>query len=94
MKGARQVSLALGRAEIFLGKFVVAARRQLVRDARCGRKSVPGRDSIAAALDPANTKALYMVADGKRGHMFADTLQQHNANVAKWFAIRRERGEM
>jgi UPF0755 protein len=54
----------------------------------------PGRDSIAAVLDPAPTKALYFVADGTGGHVFADTLEQHNANVAKWFALRRARGEM
>jgi UPF0755 protein len=54
----------------------------------------PGSDSIAAVLHPAQTKALYMVADGTGGHAFAETLQQHNANVAKWFAIRRARGDM
>lgn len=53
----------------------------------------PGRDAIAAVLAPASTKALYFVADGSGGHVFADTLQQHNANVAKWFALRRARGE-
>lgn len=54
----------------------------------------PGRDSIAAVLNPARTSALFMVADGTGGHWFAGTLEQHNANVAKWYAIRRERGEM
>lgn len=54
----------------------------------------PGRDSIAAVLDPAETEALFMVADGTGGHVFADTLQQHNANVAKWFAIRKARGDL
>jgi UPF0755 protein len=54
----------------------------------------PGSDSIAAVLNPASTKALYMVADGTGGHAFADTLAEHNANVAKWFAIRRARGEL
>jgi len=54
----------------------------------------PGRDSIAAVLDPAPTKALYFVADGTGGHVFADTLAEHQANVAKWYAIRRARGEM
>ena len=54
----------------------------------------PGRDSIAAVLNPAKTDALYMVADGTGGHAFAATLEQHNANVAKWFAIRRARGEI
>jgi UPF0755 protein len=54
----------------------------------------PGRESIAAVLDPAPTKALYFVAKGDGGHVFAETLAEHNANVAKWYAIRRERGEM
>ncbi|MET4133516.1 UPF0755 protein [Porphyrobacter sp. MBR-155] len=54
----------------------------------------PGRESIAAVLNPEKTSALFMVADGTGGHWFADTLAEHNANVAKWYAIRRERGEM
>jgi UPF0755 protein len=54
----------------------------------------PGRDSIAAVLDPAQTDALYYVADGTGGHVFARTLEEHNANVARWRAIRRARGEM
>ncbi|WP_294352038.1 endolytic transglycosylase MltG, partial [uncultured Sphingomonas sp.] len=54
----------------------------------------PGRLSIDAVLDPAQTKALYFVADGTGGHVFADTLAEHNANVKKWYAIRRARGEM
>ena len=54
----------------------------------------PGRDSIAAVMNPENTGALFMVADGTGGHWFAATLAEHNANVAKWYAIRRERGEM
>jgi UPF0755 protein len=54
----------------------------------------PGKASIEAVLHPANTKALYFVADGTGGHVFADTLAQHQANVAKWYAIRRQRGQM
>jgi UPF0755 protein len=54
----------------------------------------PGKESIAAVLNPADTKALYFVADGTGGHVFADTLQQHQANVQRWYAIRRQRGEM
>jgi UPF0755 protein len=54
----------------------------------------PGKDSIAAVLHPAPTKALYFVADGTGGHVFAATLAEHNANVAKWYAIRRQRGQM
>ncbi len=54
----------------------------------------PGRASIAAVLHPARTKALYFVADGAGGHVFAETLAEQQANVAKWFAIRRARGQM
>lgn len=54
----------------------------------------PGRASIEAVLNPAKTDALYMVADGTGGHAFAGNLAEHNRNVAKWFAIRRERGEL
>ncbi len=54
----------------------------------------PGKASIEAALNPAQTDALYMVADGSGGHAFASTLEQHNANVEKWFAIRRAKGEI
>ena len=54
----------------------------------------PGRESIAAVLRPASTQAIYFVADGTGGHVFAETLQQHQANVAKWYALRRQRGEM
>ncbi len=54
----------------------------------------PGKDAIAAVLDPAPTNYLFFVADGTGGHVFAETLAQHNANVGKWYAIRRSRGEM
>ena len=54
----------------------------------------PGKASIEAVLHPAQTKALYFVADGTGGHAFADTLAEQNANVAKWYALRRRRGEM
>jgi UPF0755 protein len=54
----------------------------------------PGRESIAAVLDPAPTKAIYFVADGTGGHVFAETFAEHQANVRKWYEIRRQRGEM
>jgi peptidoglycan lytic transglycosylase G len=54
----------------------------------------PGKASIEAVLHPAKTKAIYFVADGTGGHVFADTFAQHQANVARWYQIRRERGQM
>jgi UPF0755 protein len=54
----------------------------------------PGKASIKAVLKPAQTQAVYFVADGTGGHVFANTLAEHNANVEKWRAIRRARGEL
>jgi len=54
----------------------------------------PGRASIEAVLNPGKSEALFFVADGKGGHIFANTYAEHQKNVEKWFAIRRERGEM
>ena len=54
----------------------------------------PGKASIEAVLNPADTKALYFVADGTGGHVFAETLAEQAANVKRWYAIRRARGEM
>ena len=54
----------------------------------------PGKAAIEAALDPASSNALYFVAQGDGSSAFADTLEQHNANVAKWYAHRRAKGEM
>lgn len=54
----------------------------------------PGKASIAAVLDPEANDYLFFVAKGDGSHIFSRTLAEHNANVQKWYALRRERGEM
>ncbi|MEL6585459.1 MAG: endolytic transglycosylase MltG [Pseudomonadota bacterium] len=47
----------------------------------------PSVQSIRAALDPEETEFIFFVADGTGGHAFAETLAEHNQNVAAWRAI-------
>ncbi|HMB12874.1 MAG TPA: endolytic transglycosylase MltG [Roseovarius sp.] len=51
----------------------------------------PGRASIEAAVDPVTTDYVFFVADGSGGHAFAETLAEHNRNVARWREIEAER---
>jgi UPF0755 protein len=43
----------------------------------------PGRASLEAAANPARTRELYFVADGSGGHVFAESYEQHQRNVAR-----------
>lgn len=52
-----------------------------------GPIATPGRDALEAVFNPAPGNDLYFVADGTGGHVFAATLEEHNANVKKWRAI-------
>ena len=52
----------------------------------------PGRASLMAAAQPASEDYVFFVADGTGGHAFAETLEEHNANVARWRQIEAERG--
>jgi UPF0755 protein len=50
----------------------------------------PGKDSIAAVLNPADTKDLYFVADGTGGHVFTASAEEQAKNVAQWRKIEKE----
>jgi len=43
--------------------------------------AMPGRASLVAAAQPAPGTALYFVADGKGGHTFSDSLEEHRRAV-------------
>lgn len=46
--------------------------------------ALPGRDSIHAALHPADGETLYFVSRGDGSHYFSKTLNEHNRAVAKY----------
>jgi UPF0755 protein len=53
----------------------------------------PGRAAMEAVANPLQTKDLYFVADGTGGHAFAETLEQHNRNVARWRQVQQQQGQ-
>jgi UPF0755 protein len=49
----------------------------------------PGKDSIAAVLNPQATDDLYFVATGRGGHVFSATIAQQARNVAAYRTFQR-----
>ena len=52
----------------------------------------PGKDALEAVANPWKTQDLYFVADGTGGHVFAATLEDHNANVKRWRKLEADKG--
>lgn len=48
----------------------------------------PGISSLKAVLHPVDVPYFYFVADGSGGHVFATTLEEHQANHEAWRKIR------
>lgn len=49
----------------------------------------PGRAALEAVANPSTTEDVYFVADGTGGHVFAKSLEEHNANVKRYREIER-----
>ena len=98
------VIYALTKGEIQMGGLGPLGRHLLAKDLEAdspyntykyaglppGPIANPGRDALFAVLHPEQNDFLYFVADGSGGHVFARTLTEHNINVARWRAIRKE----
>jgi UPF0755 protein len=54
----------------------------------------PGRAALEAVADPEHTQDLYFVADGTGGHVFSETLDQHQRNVTHWRQIEKDKADV
>ena len=57
-----------------------------------GPIAAPGKAALEAVANPSRTGDLYFVADGTGGHVFAETLEEHNSNVKRWRKLEAAKG--
>ena len=56
--------------------------------------SNPGRDAIAAVLNPSDSEEFFFVANGTGGHVFAKTAAEHQKNVAQWRKLEQQQSSV
>jgi len=91
MKLQTDPTVIYGLGDRFNGNLTVAHLRQrtpyntyVIKGLPPTPIAMPGRESLRAALNPENTKALYFVSRGDGSHEFSETLDQHNRAVVKY----------
>ena len=88
--GGRDLGRPLTRADL---RLLHPYNTYMIEGLPPGPIANPGKAALEAVMKPAETDALYFVADGSGGHAFAKSLDEHNRNVARWRRLMRERGQ-